>query len=53
MSILRAKYKVRQGWLSKPPPKKASLVWKAIENAKKIIAKGACYLIGNGASINI
>ena len=27
--------------------------WRAIENAKKLIVKGACYLIGDGATINV
>ena len=53
MSILRAKYKIEQDWLHKDPPKSASPIWKAIEGAKNIIAKGACYLIGDGASINV
>ena len=53
MSIVRAKYKVKHDWLRKHPPKSTSLVWKAIEAVKKIIIKGACYLIGDGASINV
>ena len=53
MSILRAKYKIKQDWLHKDPPKSASPVRKAIEGAKNINAKGACYLIGNEASINV
>ena len=31
----------------------ASLIWKAIEKTKPLITKGACYLVGNGASINV
>lgn len=53
MEILRSKYKVRQDWLHKPPPKFASPIRRAIKGAKSIIVKGACYLIGGGASINI
>ena len=53
MSILRAKYKIKQDWLHKDPPKSASPVWKAIKGVKNIIDKGACYLIGDGASINV
>ena len=53
MSIVRAKYKVKHDWLRKHPPKSTSLVWKAIEEVKKIIIKGACYLMGDGASINV
>ncbi|KAL0011307.1 hypothetical protein SO802_006415 [Lithocarpus litseifolius] len=52
MRILRAKYNVRNNWLRKNPPKRASPVWKAIEGAKKLIAKGACYLIGDGTSMD-
>ena len=52
MRILRAKYKVRNDWLRKNPPKRASSVWKAIEGAKKLIAKGARYLIGDGTFVN-
>ena len=52
MRILRAKYKVRNDWLQKNLPKRASSVWKAIEGAKKLIVKGPCYLIGDGTSVN-
>ena len=53
LSIVRAKYKVKHDWLRKDPPKSTSLVWKAIEEVIKIIIKGACYLMGDGASINV
>ncbi|KAL0000486.1 hypothetical protein SO802_014267 [Lithocarpus litseifolius] len=53
MQILRAKYKVKHDWLRSDPPKSASPIWRAIENAKKIIVKGACYLIGDGTSIDV
>ena len=53
MDILRAKYKVRNDWLRSDPPKSASPVWRAIEQAKKVIVKGSCYTIGNGSSINV
>ena len=53
MSIVTVKYKVRHDWLRKDPPKSTSPVWKAIEAVKKIIIKGACYLIGDGASIHV
>nr|POF25614.1 putative mitochondrial protein [Quercus suber] len=53
MEILRSKYKVQQDWLHKPPPKFSSPIWKAIEGAKSIIVKGACYLMGDEASVNI
>ncbi|KAK9992542.1 hypothetical protein SO802_027527 [Lithocarpus litseifolius] len=53
MSILRAKYKVRHSWLHDDLPSKASPIWKAIESVKNLIIKGACYLIGDGATINV
>ena len=53
MSILIAKYKVRNDWLRKERPRSASPIWKAIEGVKKTIVKGACYLIRDGASINV
>ena len=53
MEILKAKYKVRNDWLFKEPPKAAPPIWKAIKGVKNIIVKGTCYLIRNGASINV
>ena len=37
MEILRSKYKFRNDWLFKEPPKAASSIWKAIEGVKSII----------------
>ena len=53
MQVLRAKYKIKQDWLRADPPKTASPIWRAIESAKSIILKGACYLIGDGSSVEI
>ncbi|XP_075649813.1 putative mitochondrial protein AtMg00310 [Castanea sativa] len=53
MNILRSKYRVSEDWLQSKPPKRASPIWKAIELAKKIIVKGACYTIGTWTSINV
>ncbi|KAL0001790.1 hypothetical protein SO802_015571 [Lithocarpus litseifolius] len=53
MSILRAKYKAKEGWLHENISKHSSPIWRAIEEVKSIIVKGACYLIGDGASINV
>ena len=53
MDILRAKYKVKQDWLQTDPPRNAFPIWKAIKQAKKVIVKGACYIIGDGSSINM
>ena len=52
MRILRVKYKVRNDWVRKNPPMRASPMWKAIERAKKLITKGACYLIEDGTSVD-
>ncbi|XP_075640568.1 putative mitochondrial protein AtMg00310 [Castanea sativa] len=53
MNVLKAKYKVSQDWLYNEPPRIASPCWRAIENAKKLILKGVCYLIGDETSINV
>lgn len=54
MRVLGSKYKVRNDWLRREPTKKVHRpIWKAIEKAKNIIVKGACYLVGNGHSINV
>lgn len=53
MQILRAKYKIKHDWLRFNPPRLASPIWKAIKQAKSIIIKGACYLIGDGSSIDV
>ena len=53
MNLLRSKYKVKENWLQSEPSKNASPIWKEIEKTKPLIAKGACYLVGNGASINV
>lgn len=53
MNILRAKYKISNNWLRSDPPTRASPTWRAIEQAKKVVVKGACYSTGDGTSINI
>ena len=53
MEVLRAKYKVSNNWITKEPIKSASPTWRAIEAAKKLIEKGACFLLGDGKSIDI
>ena len=53
MNLLRRKYMVRENWIQSEPSKNASPIWKAIEKTKPLITKGACYLVGNGASINV
>ncbi|KAK9994548.1 hypothetical protein SO802_024251 [Lithocarpus litseifolius] len=53
MRILRLKYKVSEDWLRAKAPKNASPIWRAIEKAKSIVSKGACYLIGDGKSVDI
>ena len=44
---------MKDDWLRREPVKVASPVWRAIEGVKDIIVKGACYLIGDGSSINV
>lgn len=53
ITILREKYKVKGDWLKSDPTKAASPIWRAIESTKSLVAKGACYLVGDGTSINI
>ena len=53
MMILRAKYKVKNDWLRTEASKRASPIWKAIESTRGIISKGACYLIGDGESVDV
>ena len=53
MSILRAKYKIIKNWLYTDSSKRASSIWKAIEQAKNVVVKGACYIIGDGTTINV
>ena len=50
---LRSKYKVRRGWLRREPLRNESTIWKSIERARDVIIKGACYLAGDGKSIDI
>ena len=53
MDALRSKYKVRSDWLRSDPVKSASQTWKAIERLKSLVASGACFLVGDGATIDI
>lgn len=53
MSILRVKYKVRQNRLFANKPKICSPIWRAIKGAKNIIAKDACYQIGDGSLVDV
>lgn len=53
MEVLRAKYKVSKNWITKEPVKLASSSWRAIEAVKKLIEKGACFLLDDGKSIDI
>ena len=53
MSILRAKYKISKNWLYADSSKRASPIWKAIEQAKNVVVKGACYIIEDGTTINV
>lgn len=53
MDALRSKYKVTDRWLWEEPRKSASYTWKALEKMKLLIKKGACFLIGDGLSIDV
>ena len=53
MEVLRTKYKVKEDWLRAEPKKIASLTWRAIEDAKNLVVKGACYLLGDGKLISV
>ena len=53
MAMLRSKYKVRVDCLRRKPVKWATLIWRAIEKTKNVIEKGACFLVGDGCSINV
>ena len=53
MQILLAKYKVDHSWLRSNPSKSASPIWKAIDKAKSIIIKEACYTMEDEASIDV
>lgn len=53
MEVLRTKYKVSNSWLSAEPRKAGSPTWRAIEATKKLVVKGACFMLGDGMSINV
>jgi hypothetical protein len=53
IQALRSKYKVSFDWLNCDPSKTASHTWKVIERLKCLVAKGACYKVGDGAIIDI
>ena len=51
--ILRAKYKVKEDWLRTEAARHASPIWKAIEKAREVVRKGACFIIGDGESVDV
>ena len=53
MRILRAKYKVKDDWLRAEASRYASPTWKAIKKAREVVRRGACFLIGDGESIDV
>ena len=53
MDLLHAKYKVSNDWLRTDPPKKVLPTWRAIERAKKLVEKGACYQLSDGRTIDV
>jgi hypothetical protein len=52
MNALKSKYKVQHGWINSEPPKVASSMWRAIERLKPSVSKGACFIIGDGKSVD-
>ena len=53
MRALRCKYKVKDSWLSDEPRIHATQTWRAMERMKPLIKEGACFLVGNGLSIDV
>jgi ribonuclease HI len=53
MDAIKSKYKVDKDWMHAEPRKYASTTWKAIERMKELVRKGACYLVGDGESIDV
>ncbi|XP_050266577.1 uncharacterized mitochondrial protein AtMg00310-like [Quercus robur] len=53
MRILSSKYKVKEDWLRAEASKHVSPIWKVIENAKAIVSKGACFIIGDGSLVDV
>ncbi len=45
--------KVRSNWLRNDLLKNVSPIWRAIEKAKNVISKGACFLVGDEKSIDV
>ena len=53
IKALRSKYKVDVDWLGRDPCKNTSPLWKAIEKLHEVVLKGACFIVGDGASIDM
>ena len=53
MRILRSKYKVKEDWLRTEAGRHASPIWKAIKKAREVVRKGACFIIGDGQSVDV
>lgn len=51
--ILRVKYKVKDDWLRTEAARNASLIWKAIEKTRKVVRKGACFIIGDEELVDV
>ena len=51
VTVLRAKYQVRNNWLQARLARSASFSWKGIEGARSLLSHGACKLIGSGEDI--
>ena len=53
VQVLKAKYKVRNNWLSLSFLGKASPFWKSLMGIKHLVVKAASLQVGNCASIRI
>ncbi len=53
IKALRSKYKVDVDWLGRDPCKNTSPLSKAIEKLHEVVLKGACFIVGDGASIDM
>ena len=51
VQTLLSKYKVRGNWLNHNSISSKSWIWKGIENAKQLLSKGACMMVGDGNNI--
>lgn len=51
VELVVVKYKVRSSWLTATQKTRTSWIWKSIEDARTLLQKRACKLVGSGESI--